>query len=146
MAPSVATGEQLPPITKQPNEVDLFLFSAAVWNSHRIHYEREYARAEGHRDIVVQGSLQANWLVEAMLSWSPGSTLLAFSFRNTSTAYVNETFVIGGRIAEVRHEPGGVHVVVDLQVEGPSGVTTVGRGTLRLARDGADDGSSGTGS
>jgi len=142
----VKTGDQLPPITKKPNEVDLFLFSAAVWNAHRIHYEREYARAEGHRDVVVQGSLQANWLVESMLSWSPGATLLSLSFRNTSTAFVNETFVVGGRVAEVREESHGTRVVVDLQAEGPSGVTTVGRGTLRLPPDAAGDGSSETNS
>jgi len=81
----------------------------------------------------VQGSLQANWLLEALESWAPGATLTNFTFRNAATAYVNDTFTVGGEVAEVREEDDGTVVVVDLQVEGPDGVTTRGKGTIRLA-------------
>jgi hydroxyacyl-ACP dehydratase HTD2-like protein with hotdog domain len=132
-AEQIEVGAALPTITKTPNEVALFVFSAATWNPHRIHFERDYAHAEGHRDVVVQGSLQANWLLEALESWAPGSTLTHFTFRNAATAYVNDTFTVGGEVAEVREDDGGTVVVVDLQVEGPDGVTTRGKGTIRLA-------------
>jgi len=127
---TVEVGATLPTITKTPNQVALFVFSAATWNPHRIHYERDYAHDEGHRDVVVQGSLQANWLLEALEAWAPGSTLATFSFRNAATAYVNDTFTVGGQVAEVRDDG---TVVVDLQVEGPDGVTTRGSATVRLA-------------
>jgi len=131
-APRVEVGAELPARSKTPDEVALFLFSAATGNPHRIHYDRDYAHADGHRDVVVQGSLQANWLIEAMLSWAPDATLTAFTFRNVATAYVNDPFVVGGRVAEVHEHPDGIEVVVDLQVEGPDGATTVGRGTLLM--------------
>ena len=121
-------GTELPRITKTPNEVALFVFSAATWNPHRVHYDRDYAHAEGHKDILVQGSLQANWLVEALMSWAPGAVLTSFSFRNVSPAFVNQSFNVSGRVIDVR----GQSVTVELQAEGPSGVTTVGRGTLQL--------------
>ena len=130
MAQPVQIGTELPPISKNPNETALFLFSAATWNPHRIHYDRDYAHGEGHKDILVQGSLQANWLVEAMLSFSPGARLTTFSFRNVAPAFVNQSFTIGGTVTEVRQKPDGEYVDVDLRVEGPSGPTTVGHGTL----------------
>ncbi len=129
-------GESLPPITKNPNEVALFVFSAATWNPHRIHYDRDHARSEGHKDLVVHGSLQANWLIEAMESWFPGATLTRFSFRNVATAFVNESFVVGGHVLATESGARPDEVTLDVSVEGPDGVTTVGRGTLRVHDDG----------
>jgi 3-methylfumaryl-CoA hydratase len=37
----------------------LFRFSALTYNAHRIHYDRDYARAEGYPGLVVHGPLQA---------------------------------------------------------------------------------------
>lgn len=37
----------------------LFRFSAATWNSHRIHYDRGYAESEGYPGLLVQGPLLA---------------------------------------------------------------------------------------
>jgi hydroxyacyl-ACP dehydratase HTD2-like protein with hotdog domain len=37
--------------------VTLFRFSAATWNAHRIHYDREYALREGYSGLVVHGPL-----------------------------------------------------------------------------------------
>jgi 3-methylfumaryl-CoA hydratase len=43
-----------------PGAVELFRFSAATFNSHRIHYDLPYARdVEGYPDLVVQGPLTA---------------------------------------------------------------------------------------
>jgi len=46
------------------DELVLFRFSALTYNSHRIHYDREFALAEGHRDLVVHGPLQAMLMAE----------------------------------------------------------------------------------
>src|SRR4029077_18737142 len=39
--------------------VPLFRFSALTYNAHRIHYDRDFARAEGYPGLVVHGPLQA---------------------------------------------------------------------------------------
>jgi 3-methylfumaryl-CoA hydratase len=46
------------------NPVLLFRFSALTYNAHRIHYDREYARAEGYPGLVVHGPLQALLMAE----------------------------------------------------------------------------------
>jgi len=132
MKPMITVGEPLDPLTKTPSEVALLAFSAATWNMHRIHFDRDYARSEGHRDVVVHGSLQANWLVERALSLWPGAMLTSFTFRNVATAYVGEEFRVIGTPQEVEQDGEHVRVVVSLTVEGPSGPTTVGTVGLQL--------------
>ena len=50
----------------QPREIDLFMFSAATWLTHRIHFDRDYARTEGHPDLVIHGPLQGAYLAELL--------------------------------------------------------------------------------
>ncbi len=48
-----------------PGPVLLFRFSALTYNGHRIHYDRDYARAaEGYPGLVVHGPLQALAMAE----------------------------------------------------------------------------------
>jgi 3-methylfumaryl-CoA hydratase len=44
----------------------LFRFSALTYNAHRIHYDKDYATAEGYPDLVVHGPLQALLMAEAL--------------------------------------------------------------------------------
>lgn len=43
----------------------LFRFSALTYNAHLIHYDRDYARAEGYPGLVTHGPLQALAMAEA---------------------------------------------------------------------------------
>ena len=56
----IAVGDHMPTLTVAVDETQLFFFSAATYNGHRIHYDKEWARAvEGYNDVLVQGPLQA---------------------------------------------------------------------------------------
>jgi hydroxyacyl-ACP dehydratase HTD2-like protein with hotdog domain len=46
------------------DEVTLFRYSALTSNAHRIHYDKDYARAEGYPDVLVHGPLQATLLLD----------------------------------------------------------------------------------
>ena len=46
------------------NPVLLFRFSALTYNAHRIHYDRDYTRAEGYPGLLVHGPLQALLMAE----------------------------------------------------------------------------------
>ena len=70
-----------------PGIVHLFRFSAATFNSHRIHYDRDYARqVEGYPDLVVQGPFVAARL--AALSARRG-VLRTFDFRAQAPCFVD---------------------------------------------------------
>lgn len=61
--------------------VRLFRYSAATYNAHRIHYDRDYARdVEKYPGLVVHGPMQATLLMEAAIR-NCGHAPARFSFR-----------------------------------------------------------------
>jgi len=76
---------------KTPNEVMVFRFSALAFNSHRIHYDRDYARnVEGYPDMVVQGPLVATLLMDHLLNQHPRADVTGFEFRAVAPLFVGE--------------------------------------------------------
>ena len=72
----------------------LFRFSALTFNSHRIHYDRQYATGtEAYTDLVVQGPLTA-MLAAHCLSSHTGRRVAKFSFRAISPLFVGQTIRI----------------------------------------------------
>ncbi|MDT7773487.1 MAG: hypothetical protein QOC67_2411 [Pseudonocardiales bacterium] len=47
----------------------MFLFGVAYWTSHRIHYDPEWARAEGFGDLLVTANLLSAYSVEGVAGW-----------------------------------------------------------------------------
>ncbi|MBK7862574.1 MAG: acyl dehydratase [Archangiaceae bacterium] len=62
----------LPALTFRPTHAQVFMFSAATWNRHHIHYSDEAARAEGHTGVVVQRGLIGNFLARMLTRWLEG--------------------------------------------------------------------------
>ena len=75
-------------IVWQPRTVDLFRFSAATFNSHRIHYDQPYARdEEGYPGLVVHGPFIAARLFRfAARKGAPS----AFSFRAAAPIFAGQ--------------------------------------------------------
>jgi 3-methylfumaryl-CoA hydratase len=66
----------------RPGAVLLFRYSAITFNSHRIHYDRDYAVGEeGYASLVVQGPLTATLLLDLLQRELPGVDVLTFEFR-----------------------------------------------------------------
>jgi 3-methylfumaryl-CoA hydratase len=65
-----------------PDPVTLFRYSALTFNGHRIHYDRDYAKAEeGYPGLVVHGPLTATLLSELCRRSTGDRPLSAWSFR-----------------------------------------------------------------
>jgi 3-methylfumaryl-CoA hydratase len=102
---------QLPPVGEQliegqrwqPGAVNLFRFSAATFNSHRIHYDLSYARnEEGYPALVVHGPLTAARLAGLAESAGP---LASFSFRAQAPLFLGPPVYLqrdGGEVRAVR--------------------------------------------
>ena len=76
-------------------EVDpvlLFRYSALTYNAHRIHYDRDYARAEGYPGLLVHGPLQA--LLMAELARRSGPPAAEYSYRLVSPLYDDQGLVV----------------------------------------------------
>ena len=85
----------------QPDPVLLFRYSALMANTHRIHYDRDYAvGVEHHGGLVVQGPLTATLLAELLRERFPSLRLTEFSFRALRPLLDTMTFTIHGKREE----------------------------------------------
>jgi 3-methylfumaryl-CoA hydratase len=100
-APRSANGSSKPPDAPwsqrfDTDEVLLFRFSALTHNSHRIHYDRDYAQErEGYPDLVVHGPLTALLLAD-MARTRSSEHLISFLFRARAPLYVGDAINLRG--------------------------------------------------
>ncbi len=120
----VEKGQEIAAWTNAANEVQLLVFSAITWNPHRIHYDRDYAHTEGHRDIIVHGPLQGAWLSQYVTDWiGPLGRMKRLGWQNRGSAIVNETVSFKGRVRRKYVEDGEHLVDGEIVEEGSDGAT-----------------------
>ena len=112
------TAKDLPSLTVTVEPTQMFFFSAATYNGHRIHYDRRWAmEMEGYPDVIVQGQLQAALLARLVTDWmGPRGSLQEFTLQNRGAAFAGETLEFGGRIESVQQLSGSdrkVHLVLE---------------------------------
>lgn len=70
--------------------VHLFRFSALTFNSHRIHYDRDWARdVEGQPDLLVHGPLLEMLLLDLAARHAGGRAIAGFSVRIAAPTFVD---------------------------------------------------------
>ena len=87
--------------TIKPDALLLFRYSALTFNSHRIHYDKEYAtRQEGYPSLVVHGPLIATLLLNNFSQQYPTYGISNLSFQAVAPLYENAEFDLCGRITQ----------------------------------------------
>lgn len=95
-------GQELPVSIRNASRVQLFLYSAATWNPHRIHYDVDYARFEGHPDVIVHGPLQGAWLSQYVTDWAgPTGRLLSLTWQNRASALPETDYQFRGQVTAI---------------------------------------------
>ena len=126
-------GDALPERAHTPTNVSLFLYNAAVWNPHRIHYDETYTtQVEQHPGIVIDGPLQGDWLAQCVTNWLGDSgVLVRFQYSNRRATHLGDTLTSGGHITAVDATQQLVNV--ELFVKNAAGeITSPGSATVRL--------------
>ena len=128
----VAVGQELAPMVKNASRAQLFLFSAATNNPHRIHYDREYAAVEGHPDVLVHGPLQGAWLSQFVTDWAgPAGHVIGLSWQNRGRAFPERELTFKGRVTAVA----GDEVTLEVWEEDENGAVLMpGTARVRLPR------------
>lgn len=81
-----------------PGTVELFRYSSATFNSHRIHYDQQYVTAEeGYPGLVVHGPLAATRLCD-FAARVAGRIVTRFTFRGEAPTFVDQTVRLVGRM------------------------------------------------
>jgi hydroxyacyl-ACP dehydratase HTD2-like protein with hotdog domain len=126
----VESGDEIPVLSVSVDETQMFFFSAATYNGHRIHYDKDWARdTEGYDNVLVQGPLQAALLSRALTDWIGGpGRLVAFSVQNRAIAYPGQQLTFGGVITGKRQDS-----LVDLDIYCKRGDEVLMPGTATVA-------------
>lgn len=129
----VQPGDALPTLTVTVDETQMFFFSAATYNGHRIHYDKDWARTvEGYDDVLVQGPLQAALLARAVTDWIGGrGRLVDYSVQNRAVAFPGEELNFGGVVTAKRLADNTG--LVDVDIAGRRGDTVLMPGTATVA-------------
>lgn len=128
----LASGTEVPVQTRTPSAVDLFMFSAAAWLLHRIHYDLPFTTEhDGHPGLLIHGPLQGVYLIQSVERWlGPRARLASVAYRHLAPAYLGDTLECGGTVTEAT----GDGIGLDLWVRKSDGtVTTTGHAKFVIA-------------
>ncbi|WNI19009.1 MaoC/PaaZ C-terminal domain-containing protein [Actinacidiphila sp. ITFR-21] len=121
--------------TWRPDEVDLFMYSAVTWLTHRIHFDQRYARSEGYDGVLVHGPLQGSYLGQMLFDYADprGGSLTGISYRHHRPVYCNDTLTCLAHAVAAETGPDGCVLRVELEIRDGRGTpATSGTATLDL--------------
>jgi 3-methylfumaryl-CoA hydratase len=113
----VADGDQLPLRAHTPDNVQLMLYNAILWNGHRIHFDEPYARdVEGYPGLVIAGPMLGDWLHQCLDEWL-GDTgrIISIDYSNRVASYIGETLTSGGCVVSL--DPDSRRATVDVWIK-----------------------------
>ena len=127
----LSPGAALPERDYTPTNVSLFMYNAAIWNPHRIHYDETYTtEVEKHPGVVIDGPLQGDWLMQTVTDWiGEDGKVLEIEYSNRRASYLGETLTSGGAIKSVDAAAGTVELELFIRNEAGD-VITPGRAVV----------------
>jgi hydroxyacyl-ACP dehydratase HTD2-like protein with hotdog domain len=130
----VEAGDEMPTLTVTVDETQMFFFSAATYNGHRIHYDKDWARdREGCDDVLVQGPLQAALLARAITDWIGGrGRLVQYSVQNRAVALPGQPLRLAGTVTGKRLVDGTGLVDLEVAAHRDDAVLMPGAATVAL--------------
>ncbi len=127
----VSVGDSLPERQHTPDNVQLMLYNAALWNAHRIHFDEPYAKeVEGYPGLVIAGPLLGDWLNQVVEEWiGDAGVLTRIEYSNRIASYIGETLTAGGTVTAVQ----GDEVTIEVFIRNQAGdIAAPGVATVRL--------------
>ncbi len=129
-------GQDIPAIVKTPSNMQLFMFSAATWNLHRIHYDADFARDhDGLPNVLAHRPLLGSFLAQVLTDWvGDHGRLLGLEWSNRGPAVPGDRLTCRGRVTGKRREADRGIVECDVWVERENGEVIVpGKAEVALA-------------
>lgn len=118
---SISVGEALPERQFTPDNVQLFLYNAVLFNAHRIHFDAPYAKeVEGYPGLVIAGPMLGDWLNQCVEEWlGDDGRLVSIDYSNRQASYIGETLTTGGKV--LAFDPTSGEIELELFVRNEAG-------------------------
>lgn len=132
-AEDVAVGQELTPMTRRPTEVQLFRYCAVTWNSHRIHYDRDYAESEGYPNVLVQSHLHGAFFTSLCTSWlGEHGRLVTLSYSVRRFACPGDALRLEGDVTAAESATDGSNLTLELREVRESDDVVCARGAAEV--------------
>ena len=130
----VQEGMALPTLEKNPTTQQLVKYAGASGDYYEIHYDLEYARANGLPNVILHGALKNAFLGQLMTEWiGEGGTLRKLSAQYRGMDVPGTPVYIKGSIRRKYVEDGEHLVECDLWLEDHEGQkSTIGSAVAEL--------------
>jgi len=124
----------IPALVVTPDHTQIFMFSAATWNRHHIHYSKDAALAEGLPDVVVQRALIGNFFARLLIGWlADAGDIRELSWKVSASAVPGKALRIDGEALACSTSGGHRDVDCELRITDAGGrAIASGRARLRL--------------
>ena len=129
----IEVGDILPVREYAPDNIQLFLYNAALWNAHRIHFDHPWAMdVEGYPGIVVPGPLMGDWITQVAIEWiGDAGDLVNVNYSNRQFAIAGEILRSQGTVTAVRIDEREVDLEVNI-INAAGDVLTPSKLTMRF--------------
>ncbi len=122
----------IPELVVTPDRRQIFMFSAATWNRHHIHYDKDAALSEGLPDVVVQRALIGSFFARLLTEWAGDSAEVGnVSWRVTQSALPGRALRCAGDVVAVETSGGERYAECELRMHDEAG-RAIAAGSARL--------------
>jgi len=122
----VEAGSEIPALVKFPTTMQLVKFAGASGDYYPIHYDKDFARANGLPGVIVHGWLALSFLGQMVTDWmGEGGNLLKLGGSYRGMNHVHEDIICNGRVTRKYVEDDKHCVRLEIWVENPQGERTV---------------------
>jgi 3-methylfumaryl-CoA hydratase len=130
MSVNFEVSDTLEPLKHTATALQLFRYSAATWNPHRIHFDAPYAREEGHPGIALHSHLRAALALRCVTEGLGAQwRVTKFTYRLRKPVYAPAELTYTARVTAAE----GDTMTLDLSEEHPSGQAGF-EGTVRVTK------------
>lgn len=122
----IEVGSEIPALVKYPTTMQLVKFAGASGDYYQIHYDKDFALANGLPGVIVHGWLGLSFLAQMVTDWiGEKGTLLKLSGSYRGMNNVHEDIICNGKVTKKYEEDGKNLARVEFRAENPQGEKTV---------------------
>ena len=122
----IEVDSEIPALVKYPTTMQLVKFAGASGDYYQIHYDKDFAQANGLPGVIVHGWLTLSFLGQMVTDWlGVGGTLLKLDGSYKGMNNVHEEIFCYGKVKRKYEEDGRHCVRLEIWAENPDSEKTV---------------------
>jgi acyl dehydratase len=122
----IEVGTGIPALVKYPTTMQLVKYAGASGDYYQIHYDKDFAIANGLPGVIVHGWLTLSFLGQMLTDWlGEGGTVVKLNGSYRGINKVNEDIICNGKVTKKYVEGSKHYARVEIWAENPQGEKTV---------------------